>query len=114
MRRTRLVAAAPGNSSAHPGSASHLRTTRTILGRLPHVRAIGGCRRKLPALAVPAHEDGGTHHRSQAGNGRIVRRFVFAKSARADVFSRVAGSAHRDWNLKFAHGPFAQPRSFSS
>ena len=47
---------------------------KALLGRLPPVRAAGRRRGELPAVALPAHEDGRADHRLQARHRRLVRR----------------------------------------
>ena len=60
------------------------------------VRGAGRPRGQLPALALPAPQDGRAHHRLQARHRRLERRRLPAPRARADLLPRAVRRAHRD------------------
>src|SRR6185312_5279247 len=68
--------------------------TRRILVRIPHVRATGGRGRELPALALPPHEDRGTHHWPPPRHGRLFGRGFPEEGAGSGILPRAAGRTH--------------------
>ena len=79
-----------------PVFARHLREPRRALGRLRDLRGARRPRGQLPALALPAPEDGRAHHRLEDRHRRVERRDLPEARTRAHVLPRAVRRAHRD------------------
>ena len=79
-----------------PVLQAHLRGQRRVLGRIPACASSWWTWSRVPAVALPPHEDGGAHHRLQRGTGGSVRRGFPEAGAGTDVLPGAAGRAHRD------------------
>ncbi len=75
---------------------------RPPLRRVRYVREARRRRGAVPAVAVPAHDDGEAHHRVRPGHRRKLRRRLPQAGARADVLSGALGRPHAPGR---AHAP---------
>ena len=82
-----------------PGAGVRAASTRTPDEQLGGLRGLRGTRRpggELPALALPAPQDRGAHHRLQARHRRLQRRRLPAQGPRPDLLPGAVRRPYRD------------------